>query len=302
MKPLISVVFPVGDREAFLAEALESVLNQAFQEFELLAVLDGVSEPVRTLVQNYQDPRIRIIDLPVSLGAGHARNAGLLNVRAPYIALMDSDDVALRDRFKYQYEWMQAHPEVTVCGSNFVKILKNGRQVSMAYPETDGRIKARLLLVDSAVLNPTAMIRSGFVKQHRLFYDVNFKRDEDHRFFTEMMRRGASFYGIQEELLLYRRHPDNLTQDQCGFDEYKTRVREMILPVYFPALSGEEYATILKGMMRQVHMSFDEACQFVSVLNKAARENRSFRGEDRQELRRILATYYQRAVNSLQRN
>lgn len=301
MKPKISVVFPVGDRMAFLPEALESVLNQTFQDFELLAILDGVSDPVRSLVTGYQDPRIKIIDLPVQMAEAGARNAGLLAAAAPYLALMDSDDVAMAHRFKCQYEWMQAHPDVTVCGSNSVKQLKDGRQVAMKYPETDGTIKSRLLLVDSALLNPTVMFRTGFVRQHRLFYDANFKRDGDHRFFVEMMRRGARFYGIQEQLLLYRRHPGNITQDQTGFDHFKTLVREIILPVYFPMLTGEEYAVLLKGMQRQVHMTFEEGCLFVSVANKAARENRSFMGEDRQELRQILATYYRRMVNKLQK-
>jgi glycosyltransferase involved in cell wall biosynthesis len=301
VNPKISVIFPVGDRMAFLPEALESILNQSFQDFELLAVLDGVSEPVRDLVTSYQDTRIKIIELPVHLAESAARNAGLVVAEAPYVAWMDSDDFAMIDRFKCQYEWMQAHPDVTVCGSNSVKQLKDGRKVAMQYPETDGMIKSRLLLVDSAVLNPTAMFRTGFVRQHHLFYDANFKRDGDHRFFVEMMRMGARFYGIQEQLLLYRRHPGNLTQDQTGFDLYKTRVREIILPVYFPTLTGEEYAVLLKGMQKEVHMTFDEACLFVAAANKAARENRSFKGEDRQELRRILAMFYQRVVNTLQK-
>jgi len=301
MKPKISVLFPVGDRIVFLVEALESVLNQTFQDFELLAALDGVSDPVRKLVNDYQDPRIKVIDLPVCLGVGNARNAALATAAAPYIALMDTDDIAMPDRLKRQYDWMQAHPDVTVCGSNSIKQLEDGRQVSMKYPETDGMIKSRLLMVDSAVLNPTAMFRTGFVKQHRLFYDPNFKRDEDHRFFVEMMRLGAHFYGIQEELLLYRRHSGNLTKDQTWFDICKKRVREILLPVFFPLLSGEESAVLLKGMQRQVHLTFDEACLFVTAINKAVQENRSFMGEDRQELRRILARFYQRVLSSVQK-
>jgi glycosyltransferase involved in cell wall biosynthesis len=301
MQPKISVIFAVGDRMAFLPEALESILNQTFQDFELLAVLDGVSDPVRALVTSYQDSRIHIIDLPVSLGAGNPRNEALVLAASPYIALMDSDDVAMPDRLVRQYEWMQAHPDVTVCGTNSVKQLKDGRQVPMQYPETDGMIKARLLIVDSAILNPTAMFRTGFIQRHRIFYDPNFKRDGDHRFFVEMMRMGARFYGIQEQLLLYRRHSGNITQDQTWFDHFKTRVREIILPVYFPMLTGEEYAVLLKGMQKQAHLTFDEACLFVSAANRAARETRSFKGEDRQELRRILARFYQRVVNTLQK-
>ena len=299
MNPKISVIFPVGDREAFLAEAIESVLAQQFADFELLAVLDGVSPPVQAIVDGYRDERLRVIRLPLKLGTSNARNAALLAARAPYLALMDSDDVALPQRFARQHAWMEAHPELTVCGSNSIKLTLDGRRVSMRYPEADGVIKSRLLLVDSAILNPTAMFRADFVLRHRLRYDANFPRDQDHRFYVEMMRYGASFYGLQEELLLYRRHAGNATQDRSTVDEDKTRVREVLLPLYFPELTGQEYRLLLKGLCQQVQMSLDEVCHFVAVLNKAAQESRVFRGEDRPELRRILGGFRQRALQSL---
>ena len=299
MNPKISVIFPVGDREAFLAEALESVLAQTFADFELIAVLDGVSEPVQAVVDGYRDARIRVIRLPVNLGVSNARNAAMQAARAPYLALMDSDDAAMPQRFARQYEWLEAHPQVTVCGSNFVKQLDDGRRVSGRYPESDGVIKARLLLVDSAILNPTAMFRSDFVKTHALRYDANFRRDQDHRFYVEMVRRGARFYGLQEELLLYRRHPGNVTKDRTGVDAEKTRVRELLLPLYFPQLTGEDYLVLLKGLCLQVKFTLDEACHFVVVVNRAMRETRSFRGEDRNELNRLLAGYSKRVQQSL---
>lgn len=299
MNPKISVIFPVGDRVDFLAEALESVLGQTLADFELLVVLDGVSPPVQSVVEGYRDERVRVIQFPLNLGISTARNAALLAARAPYLALMDSDDVALPQRFAQQHAWLERHPQLTVCGSNSIKLLHDGRRVPMRYPETDGLIKARLLLVDSAILNPTAMMRSDFVKQHRLRYDANFPRDQDHRFYVEMMRLGASFYGLQEELLLYRRHPGNATHDRAGVDAEKTRVREVLLPLFFPELTGDEYRVLLHGLCEQVQMTIEDACQFMVAVNKALRETRSFKGEDRAELRRILAGYRRRVLQSL---
>ncbi len=299
MTPAISVIFPVGDRAAFLAEAIASILNQSFANFELLVVLDGVSPPVQAIVESFQDPRIRIIALPVNLGVSTARNAALRAARAPYMALMDSDDVALPRRLERQFAWMQAHPALTVCGSNAVKLRKDGRRGPMRYPQSDGLIKARLLLVDSAIINPTAMLRSDFVRAHRLQYDANMPRDQDHRFFVEMMRLGASFHGLQEDLLLYRRHPGNITQDRTGVDAEKTRVREMILPLYFPELTGAMCRVLLKGFCERPTMTREEGALFVQVAEQAAQEQRVFRGEDRTELRRILAHYRQRVLLAL---
>lgn len=298
MNPKISVVFPVGNRLEFLPEAIESVLAQTFTDFELIVVLDGVFPEVLACVESYRDERIRLVRMPLNLGVSNARNAALRSARAPYAALMDSDDVALPHRFATQHAWLEAHPELTVCASNAVKITDSGQRRPMLYPETDGMIKSRLLLVDSSMLNPTAMMRVDFIRRHRIEYDANLPRDQDHRFYTEMMRAGGSFYGIQQQLLLYRRHATNATKNLDAVDVEKTRVREVVLPAFFPELTGMEYRMLLKGMCIDSAMSFDEACLFVVALNKAAREGRSFYGEDRAELRRILGMYRQRVQKS----
>ena len=294
--PKVSVIFPVGNREAFLAEAIESILLQSLHDLELIIVLDGVPEPVRAIVKRFDDERIRAIKLPIHLGVCAARNAAMAVARAPYMALMDSDDVALPQRLERQYVFMEAHPEVTVCGSNSVKQLKDGRQLSMRYPETDGMIKARLLVVDSAILNPTAMMRTEFVRRHAIRYDANLPRDHDHRFFVETMRFGATFYGLQEELLLYRRHSGNLTQDQNGVDAEKTRVREALWPLFFPELTALEARLLMRGMCRKLELTILEIFELVAVFNKALRESRVYFGEDRAEVQRIVAAARQRVL------
>lgn len=299
MSPQISVICPVGAREVYLVEALESVLAQDFRDFELLVVLDGSPERVAAIVDGFDDPRIRVVRLPVNLGISTARNVGLALARAPYVAYMDSDDVALAHRLSVQHAWLQAHPEVTACGSNCIKLFVDGRRAPMVYPASDGQIKARLLLVDSALHNPTVMVRTDFLRRHGLRFDPNFTRDQSHRLFVEMMCRGAVFHGLQEELLIYRRHTENVTHDQSGVDDEKTRVREILAPLFFPELTGHEQGLLLKGLRQQVDMSLEELCRFVAVVDKARAETRVFRGEDRAELRLMLRLFRDRALRGL---
>jgi hypothetical protein len=101
-------------------------------------------------------------------------------------------------------------------------------------------------------------------------------------------------------LLLYRRHGGNATSDRCGVDEEKTRVREIVLPAFFPELSGGACRILMMGMAEQVHMTLAEARQFVAVAELALRETRSFMGEDRAELAAIIGSYRQRMLQSLQ--
>jgi glycosyltransferase involved in cell wall biosynthesis len=287
-EPKVSVIFPVGNRTEYLREAVESILRQTLTDFEFLIVADGVSAPVLSILSGYADARIRLIRLPLTMGISAARNAGLAVAKAPYIALMELDDVALPQRLATQYAFLQAHPEVTVCSSNSIKLFPDGTRVAMCYPETDGMIKARLLLVDSSILNPTAMYRADFVRAHQLRYDPSFPVDEDHRFYVDMLRAGATFHGLQEELLLSRRHEANITNDMSGADAIKTRVREMLVPMYFPKLRGDEMQSLLGAMREVVPADTAEAKKSLAAIDKALKEQRSFLGEDRAELGSIL--------------
>ncbi len=297
--PQVSVIFPVGNREAYLREAIDSVLAQTLTNFELLIIADGVPAPVLAILQSYTDPRIRLLRLPVNLGISGARNTGLAAARAPYIALMDSDDVALPQRLATQHAFLQAHPEVTVCSSNAIKLLADGTRIPMRCPLTDGQIKARLLIVDSSILNPTAMYRADFVRQHKLRYDPNFPPDDDHRFYVDMLRAGAVFQGLPEELLLYRRHASNYTNDMTGADAIKTRVRELLMPVFFPKLRGDEVSALLDGMREPLPADAKALEKCLAAIDKALKERRSFVQEDRQELASILGAVRVRVAQAL---
>ena len=301
MDPKISVLFPVGNREIYLREAIESVLAQSFTDFEFLIIKDGLGPNVESIIDSYCDKRIRTIKLPINLGLSTALNTGLRVAETPYIALMDSDDVAMPDRFARQYDYMERHPGVTVCGSNFIKIFSDGQRYPHRYPETDALIKARMILVDSAIHNPTVMYRTEFVRKYRLQYDANFPRSQDYRFYVEMMRKGATFYCLQEELLLYRRHDGNNSNDVVGIEEVKSRIREIILPLYFPQLTGEEVGFLLRLLSEKPSITVLEGGYCIAIINKALRENKTMRGEDRSELRRILRRCADALINAFNR-
>lgn len=295
--PKVSVLMPVGEREEYLREAIDSILAQTLPDFELLLVADGVGPAVASILASYVDPRVRLIRLPVNVGISGARNAGLAAARAPYVALMDSDDVALPHRLEMLHAFLEANPDVTVCASNAIKMFPDGTRIPMRYPQTDGAIKARLLVVDSSILNPTAMYRMDFVRANRLRYDANFPPDDDHRFYVDMLRAGARFHALHEELLLYRRHAGNYTNDMRGVDAIKGRVRELLVPLFFPKLTGAEGAALVAalqvafpavpGQGAALAPAVHKRC--LAALAKAAKEASSLFGEDRAVVAEILA-------------
>jgi glycosyltransferase involved in cell wall biosynthesis len=116
--PTVSVVMPVYNTEAYLADAIGSILAQTFTDWELICVDDGSNDGSLDVLRRYEraDPRIRVISRP-NTGVTRARNDGMALARGRYIAAMDSDDVALAERLRRQVDYMESHPECVGLGA-----------------------------------------------------------------------------------------------------------------------------------------------------------------------------------------
>jgi glycosyltransferase involved in cell wall biosynthesis len=117
-EPTVSVVMPVYNTEAYLIDSVGSILNQTFQDWELICVDDGSNDGSLEILRRYEstDPRIRVIARP-NTGGSRARNDGMAIARGRYIAAMDSDDIGLPERLRRQVEYMESHPECVGLGA-----------------------------------------------------------------------------------------------------------------------------------------------------------------------------------------
>lgn len=125
---------PVYNGERFLREAIESVLQQTFADFELLIVNDGSTDRSLDIIQTYNDSRIRLIDNGANLGLIAARNTGLKNARGEYIALLDCDDIAYPDRLAEQIAFLDKNPSFGMVGA-WIEMIdeKSNRLVNLRY-------------------------------------------------------------------------------------------------------------------------------------------------------------------------
>src|SRR5687767_15012610 len=107
---MISVILPVYNAEKFLADAIESILNQSNATFELLIYNDGSTDNSASIIRKYNDPRIIFVDSDQNKGYLYWLNRGILESKGKYIARMDSDDIALPGRFESQVQFLEQHP------------------------------------------------------------------------------------------------------------------------------------------------------------------------------------------------
>ena len=118
-KPKISVILPTYNREAMLPNALDSILNQTFPDFELIVINDGSIDNTQKILEKYaaKDKRIKIINHEKNKGIVCGLNEGLEQAKGEYIARMDDDDISYPKRFEIQLAYMQEHPDVAIVGT-----------------------------------------------------------------------------------------------------------------------------------------------------------------------------------------
>ena len=112
--PRVSVVIPTYNRAGYVSEAVKSVLNQTFHDFEVIVVDDGSTDNTPDVIDSFKDTRIRYL-YQENRGVSAAMNTGILASTAEYIAILDSDDVLVEEALQKSVAFLDEHPEVGYC-------------------------------------------------------------------------------------------------------------------------------------------------------------------------------------------
>ena len=200
-KIAISVILPLYNAAAYVEEAVQSILNQSFPDFELIIIDDCSTDNSCAIVQNIIDERIQLMKKPVNTGYTDSLNFGIKIAKGSYIARMDADDISHPKRLERQFQFLEAHPQIILCGTWF-EIL--GSAEIIKHPITHNEIKVALLEY-SAIGHPTVMFRKDFFQSQGLWYDKQMEPAEDYNLWVRASRIGQ-LYNLPEVLLKYRRH------------------------------------------------------------------------------------------------
>ncbi len=204
--PALSVIIPIYNCGKFLADAIKSIRQQTFGDFECLlcdASDDGSSDFLRELA--IRDPRLRIIRQAKST-LGQALQEGLLSARAPFVARMDADDIALPQRFAVQVAHMQTHPELLALGSAIQYMDADGNLGRTAVMPRKKDIPVAILW-GCPIAHPTAMFRRD-ASLKAGGYRALFPFWEDYDLWLRLSRLGP-LDNIPQVLVRYRMHGGN---------------------------------------------------------------------------------------------
>lgn len=131
--PKVSVLMSVYNGEKYLCEAIDSILNQNFKDFEFLIIDDCSTDGSADIIRSYTDPRIRLIQNEKNIGLTRSLNKGLKLANAQYIARMDADDISLPNRFEKQVRFLQENPAHVAVGCWILWVDRDGDPIRQEY-------------------------------------------------------------------------------------------------------------------------------------------------------------------------
>jgi glycosyltransferase involved in cell wall biosynthesis len=221
MTPRVSVIMPVRNGGAFLAESVVSILSQSIAELELI-IVDDHSSDTSLAELDIRDTRLQIVPSE-GHGVSAAFNTGLAHARGAFVARMDSDDVALPVRLELQLRWLERHRQADICGG-CVEIfsesgIAGGNQRyqdwlnRLLYPE-DIR---RELFIESPIPNPTAMFRRAAILRLGGYLDPVWPEDYD--LFLRADSLAMKMGKPDETILRWREHAGRLTRTDTRYSK-----------------------------------------------------------------------------------
>ena len=210
--PTISVIMSVYNSEKYLTEAIESILNQTFKDFEFIIINDGSTDKSLDIIRKYQkkDKRIILINNKKNLGLIKSLNNGLRRSRGKYIARMDSDDISLIKRFQTQYDYLEQNQDIFLVGTGLIQIDENSNDIIKSKPIRGVEFIKQLLEKRNCIAHPTIM----FKNKERYFYRNKMLYCEDYDLYLRLLNDEKKIDNIHNILLKYRVTKDSISNSK----------------------------------------------------------------------------------------
>lgn len=207
--PKVSVMMPAYNAEKYIGEAIDSVLSQTFQDFELVIVDDGSTDSTLEVVAQFKDERLVLVKNDKNSGRVAAANCAISKSKGAYLARMDADDVSEPNRLAMQVNYLDRNPSVVVCGSWGYVV---GDRDFRICPSSDSDCIKAGMLFQNEFIHSSVVMRAGTLKDYSLAYR-SLNADgfaEDYDLLMRLCLLG-DVHNIPEFLVGYRRHADQIS-------------------------------------------------------------------------------------------
>jgi glycosyltransferase involved in cell wall biosynthesis len=211
---LISVILPVYNAEKYLSKSIRSLLDQTYDNLEIIIIDDGSEDSSPSIIKTFKDERIRYFE-NTHKGLTSELNFGLQAASGNYIARMDADDTCNLNRLTVQMDFLKNNPDIQLVSTNYNHIDENDKiLLHKVMPEHNEDIEYMMPVLNSVCHAGMLTYKSALIEAGA--YRENFSFVEDQDLFLRMISRGMKMYNIQEFLYSYRYNKKRLSKQNIS--------------------------------------------------------------------------------------
>ncbi|WP_300704133.1 glycosyltransferase [uncultured Campylobacter sp.] len=246
-QPLVSVIMPCYNRERYISEAIESILDQTYTNFEFIILDNCSTDNTYEIAKEYakKDKRIIVLQNEENRGFVYSHNKLLSLAKGKYIALMHDDDISLPQRFEKQVRYMEDNPDITVLGTLIESFPVKGSDWVIP---ANADLMSLLLQFHNPIAQSTNMIRTEFVKNNNIKFLEDYYYVVDYKFYMQILECGGKITNLDEVLLLYRFDNHSCSSKPETQKKQNLNARTVKIENLQRFLNEEEIKDILKKM------------------------------------------------------
>lgn len=200
-KTLVSVLMTVFNHERFVHKAIKSIINQSYKNLELIVIDNGSHDKSKNIINKIKDKRIKKIFLKKNIGRTNCLNYGLNFCKGEYIAILDSDDIAKKNRIKDQIKEFEKNKNIWLLGSDY-EIIKKNKKKSFNQNSIIFNKNPRKILFENLISHSSVMYKKKLINKIGK-YPTNFKYAQDYAFYLKAFKR-FKIKILNKKLIKYR--------------------------------------------------------------------------------------------------
>lgn len=239
--PLVTVLMTAYNAQRFIGQAIQSIRNQTYNNFELIVVDDNSKDQTFAIAKQHQalDKRIKVLRMTKHRGPSTASNVGLRKARGTLIARMDADDIAVANRIEKQVKFLHSHPKVVIVGGQCRLINEKGAFIGEKYFPTEHKAIYSSLFRMNPIQHPACMFRRDCLPKSFMYHNHSLLA-HDLELVFEISQYGK-LANLPDILLLYRQHEGSLSlrNPKATFDAtVRVRIEAIKKYHYIPSITG----------------------------------------------------------------
>jgi glycosyltransferase involved in cell wall biosynthesis len=262
----------VYNDEEYLEEAIESILNQTYKEFEFIIINDGSTDGSMKILNKYANYDNRIVLIhQENIGLTKSLNKGIALSQGKYIARMDSDDISLSTRFENQIEFLEEYPNYALLGTNIIKIDSIGNELEVnkskySHEDIIKTFKNRNCFAHGSIMVNKSLVQDDFI------YDETFLYSQDYRLWAKIAKK-HKVKNLKKPLYKLRLHEGSISRQKiekqsiyAGIVAYEFEMNSQINDIESELLTNKELRTKV-GKILLMNFEFELSRKYLSLLN-----------------------------------